>query len=83
MQDVVQPALDLFEFQLQSIDIEAQVHSFLEDEDSKFLIDELRTQQILINLIQNAINVSNSKDKIDIFIEKVNSDSQVVIEIRD
>jgi signal transduction histidine kinase len=50
-------------------------------------MDRMRTQQILINLVQNAIKYNHSKGKVEISISATNSHESdylnVVISVRD
>lgn len=52
------------------------------EDDPYLMIDQLRVQQILINLLQNAIKFSKAKDKIMVeVIRKLNENQEYEFEI--
>lgn len=68
MGDVVQPTIDLFSVQAKQRKLSIILKSG-GNKDKLVKIDKLRVQQILINLLQNAIKFSKAGDKITVEIE--------------
>lgn len=67
---------------MQWLNIQAVISNSLDEDQESFEIDKLRTQQILINLIQNAINFSNLNDTLRIHIDCVQEEEQVYVVVK-
>jgi signal transduction histidine kinase len=63
IKDIVHPIVNIFKGQIKMQKLKAEV-IFRGEDDPYLMIDQLRVQQILINLVQNAIKFSKAKDKI-------------------
>lgn len=69
--EVVKPVIDIFSVQaeLQSVCLELVCKLKM---DGLVIIDKFRTQQIIINLIQNAIKFSSPNQTVSIVVEQPN-----------
>ena len=70
MSDIIDPIMDLFDEQAIAHKVQLQLVSE-NNTNPLLMIDKLRTQQILINLLQNAIKFSSPGQKIKIVIENL------------
>ena len=63
VQDIIVPSFDIFHVQTEELEVEIVFVNNLK-KDPQVYADRLRSQQILINLIQNALKFSDKGDKI-------------------
>lgn len=65
---IIKQTVDLLNFQARTKNVEIFYHGFIDDKQVQ--IDKMRCQQILINLLQNAIKFSNEGDSIKVSVNQ-------------
>ena len=75
IEGVVKPAIDIFIVQAQTRCFELDLNINLNSE-RVVQIDKYKTQQVLINLVQNAIKFSQPYDVIKVFVDEVSVDRE-------
>lgn len=83
--DVIRPALSIFELQCKMQRVKIVLSTNLSD-DRLVQIDRQRTQQVIVNLINNSIRVAPSDSEIEVYVQYFSIDhlrTKLTIEVQD
>jgi len=68
MRDVLIPVLNIFKIQIKKLDLKLVLTLNSYTKDPTILVDKIRVQQILSNLVQNAIKYTRKGGNIDVIV---------------